>query len=132
MGDTISRGWGMKYHPDEWPDAQKQPTFDPQMGFPAPRKERQMEISWEEMEKAGLDYQERDFCAHILVKFYKCREQHAPLTSYMCGHIKHEYEACEYQDYILRMKEYERERRLMLRAKRIQEREANANTTVVA
>ena len=41
------------------------------------------------------------------------------LFGWRCNHIKHEVDHCLNEDYRLRMMEYERERRLRKRAKRI-------------
>ena len=44
---------------------------------------------------------------------------------YRCSGIRHEAAHCHNEDYIIRMKEYERERRLRKRAKRIAEKQAS-------
>jgi len=40
-------------------------------------------------------------------------------SSYYCMGLKHEYHECEKDDYTLRLKEYERERRLLARERRL-------------
>lgn len=52
---------------------------------------------------------------YLLLKYNACRRDVFPLL-YKCAHDKHVYEACEHEDFVLRMKEYERERRLLVRA----------------
>lgn len=99
------------------PDYTKESTFDPLYGFPEGRKERVMVATYEEMESAKLPMEDRDYCAHLLIKHMACRQEVWPLA-YKCAHEKHEFLNCQYDDYVLRMKEHERERRLLERAKR--------------
>jgi len=103
--------------PDTVPKPDEGPTFDPLYGFSAGRKERQMKVTEEEMEAAGLIATERDYCAHALIDFVKCRKQKFPYIA-ACKHEKHLWEECQFDDYVLRMKEYERERRLRERRKK--------------
>jgi len=103
--------------PDTMPNFRAGPTFDPLYGFPQGRHERKMVATEEEMEAAGLPAEERDYCAHHLIDFMKCRKEKFPWVV-SCKHEKHIYEECQYNDYVLRMKEYEREKRLLERRKR--------------
>jgi NADH dehydrogenase (ubiquinone) 1 beta subcomplex subunit 7 len=103
--------------PDTTPNHKAPPTFDPLYGFPHGRQERKMQVTEEEMEAAGLIGEERDYCAHLLIDFFKCRKQKFPYVA-ACKHEKHVWESCQYEDFVLRMKEYERERRLLERRKR--------------
>ncbi|XP_064094191.1 NADH dehydrogenase [ubiquinone] 1 beta subcomplex subunit 7-like [Macrobrachium nipponense] len=103
--------------PNVTPDYTKGATFDPLYGFPEGRKERAMVATVEEMDSAKIPLENRDYCAHLLIKHMACRQKVWPLA-YKCAHEKHEYLNCEYDDYVLRMKEFERERRLLERAKR--------------
>ena len=103
--------------PDTTPSPFNDSTFDPNYGFSNGRKERVMHATVEEMEDAGLTAEERDYCAHKLIDFMKCRKQKFPYAA-ACKHQKHEWEQCEYEDYVLRMKEFEREKRLLERRKR--------------
>ncbi|CAD5210911.1 unnamed protein product [Bursaphelenchus xylophilus] len=118
MGQKLSISVRDYIHPLESPRTDRPPTFDPLAGFPKGRKEREMKATWEEMNRWGLSPGERDYCAHILIDVYKCRREWAPLAAHPCSDIKHKYDLCEYDDYILRMKEYERERRLLARKRR--------------
>ncbi|XP_072023263.1 NADH dehydrogenase [ubiquinone] 1 beta subcomplex subunit 7-like [Amphiura filiformis] len=104
-------------NPDTSPDIYNMPTFDPLYGFPEGRKERVMVATQQEMNDARLPLDKRDFCAHFLIDFYKCRQAEFPNLS-ACMGKKHDYDQCEYQDYVMRMKEYEREKRLLQRSKR--------------
>ncbi|CAL4063667.1 unnamed protein product [Meganyctiphanes norvegica] len=99
------------------PDYTKEATFDPTLGYPEGRKERVMVATQEEMEKAKIPLAERDYCAHLLINYRNCRQNVWPFA-YQCAHEKHEYLNCQYDDYVLRMKEHEREHRLLERAKR--------------
>uniref|UniRef100_A0A182NH91 NADH dehydrogenase [ubiquinone] 1 beta subcomplex subunit 7 n=1 Tax=Anopheles dirus TaxID=7168 RepID=A0A182NH91_9DIPT len=100
-----------------------EPSFDPNLGFPNGRKERVMIATEEEMEAAKLPLEARDYCAHKLIQYRACRSDVWP-WAYKCAHEKHEYLNCEYDDYILRLKEYEREKRLLQRKLKIEKKQA--------
>lgn len=104
-------------YPDVTPDYSKPPTFDPLYGFENGRKPRKALITAEEMEVAQIKPDQRDYCAHHLIDFYKCRREKFPWV-HGCKHDLHVWNECQFEDYVLRMKEYERERRLKERAKR--------------
>ncbi|KAK7487512.1 hypothetical protein BaRGS_00021214 [Batillaria attramentaria] len=112
-------------HPDTAPDFTKPPTFDPHVGFPNGRKERTIQATREELDAAGVPLDRRDYCVDYFLKLLRCRDQNFPRTVSSCHHEKHDYEVCQYEDYVLRMKEYEREKRLKEREKRIQEMQEN-------
>ncbi|XP_076062681.1 NADH dehydrogenase (ubiquinone) B18 subunit [Oratosquilla oratoria] len=103
--------------PQTCPNYTEAPSFDPVAGFPDGRKERVMVATQEEMESAKLPLKDRDYCAHLAIKYQACKHNVWPFV-YQCAHEKHDYLNCEYDDYVLRMKEYERERRMLERAKR--------------
>ncbi|XP_059472465.1 NADH dehydrogenase [ubiquinone] 1 beta subcomplex subunit 7 [Neocloeon triangulifer] len=111
--------WSSYREPERFPDITKPPTFDPMFGFPNGRKPREMIASQEEMVAAKLELDERDYCAHKLIDFRKCRSENWPWVA-NCKHEKHEYLTCQFDDYVLRMKEYEREKRLKARQHRIE------------
>ncbi|KAF9824838.1 hypothetical protein SFRURICE_018037 [Spodoptera frugiperda] len=94
------------------------PTFDPQAGFNYQRKPREMVAREEDLVSAKIPVKYRDYCAHHLLEYQSCRYKNMPLL-YKCAHEKHAYLICEKDDYVIRMKEFERERRLRLREKRI-------------
>ncbi|VDQ10258.1 unnamed protein product [Trichobilharzia regenti] len=73
---------------------------------------RVTELTEEEMMAAGLKSHERDYCAHILVAFRKCQREHV-VPAFYCSDLRHMYLNCHEEDRLLRMKEYERERRLL-------------------
>uniref|UniRef100_A0A0K8RBL0 NADH dehydrogenase [ubiquinone] 1 beta subcomplex subunit 7 n=1 Tax=Ixodes ricinus TaxID=34613 RepID=A0A0K8RBL0_IXORI len=102
------------------------PSFDPMLGFPNGRKRREMVATEAELESARIPPKNRTYCAHKLIEFKACRKDHFPLV-YRCQHEKHEYEDCMYQDYLIRYKEYERERRLRAREEQRRRKQAAEN-----
>ncbi|XP_069351477.1 NADH dehydrogenase [ubiquinone] 1 beta subcomplex subunit 7-like [Eulemur rufifrons] len=106
------------------PDPLRMPTFPPLYGFPE-RKERVMVATQQEMNDAQLTLQQRDYCAHYLIRLLKCKRDSFP-NFLACKHEQHDWNYCEHLDYVMRMKEYERERRLLQRKKRREKREAEA------
>ncbi|VCX36770.1 unnamed protein product [Gulo gulo] len=109
--------------PSGEPDPQRMPTFPPDYGFPG-RKEREMVATQQQMNDAQLVLQQRDYCAHYLIRLLKCKRDSFP-NFLACKHEQHDWEYCEHLDYVMRMKEYERERRLLQRKKRREQREAD-------
>jgi len=111
-------------HPDTAPKWSEPPTFDPLAGFPDGRKERTVKATREDMDRANLPLERRDYCVDSYLTFLRCREQTFPRVVSGCHHEKHEYDQCQYEDFVMRMKEYEREKRMKERAKRIAARAA--------
>ncbi|KAK7161112.1 hypothetical protein R3I94_003943 [Phoxinus phoxinus] len=103
---------------DVAPDPRKPSEYDPNLGF-GERKERVMVATQEQMNQAMLPVEQRDYCAHHLIKLMKCKRDNFP-NFLACKHERHDWDYCEHVDYVMRMKEYERERRLNLRKKRIE------------
>ncbi|XP_034263314.1 NADH dehydrogenase [ubiquinone] 1 beta subcomplex subunit 7 isoform X1 [Pantherophis guttatus] len=108
------------------PDISALPTFDAHLGLPE-RKERVMIATHQEMNDAQIPYKFRDYCAHHYITWMKCRRDTYPFSINGCKHQEHEWKYCEHLDYVMRMKEFERERRLLARKKRIEEQ---ANITI--
>ncbi|KAI5089759.1 NADH dehydrogenase [ubiquinone] 1 beta subcomplex subunit 7 [Silurus meridionalis] len=104
---------------DATPDPKGRFQHDPQFGFTEERKEREPVATQEQMNLAMLPLEQRDYCAHHLIKLMKCKRDNFP-NFLACKHERHDWDYCEHQDYVMRMKEYERERRLNLRKKRIE------------
>ena len=52
------------------------------------------------------------------------QRKYAPFAGHACAAARHTYEQCEYEDYLIRIKEYERERRLLQRMRRKQKKAA--------
>ncbi|CAM4606365.1 NADH dehydrogenase [ubiquinone] 1 beta subcomplex subunit 7 [Lepidochelys kempii] len=107
---------------DVEPDPLRMPSFDPGLGF-AERKERVMVATQQQMNDAQLPLDQRDYCAHYLIKLMKCKRDNFP-NFLACQHERHDWDYCEHLDYVMRMKEFERERRLLVRKKRLEQEEA--------
>lgn len=105
------------------PDPLRMPTFPPDYGFPG-RKEREMVATQQEMNDAQLVLKQRDYCAHHLIRLLKCKRDSFP-NFLACKHEQHDWDHCEHLDYVMRMKEYERERRLLQRKNRREQRAAD-------
>uniref|UniRef100_A0A0N5A7R3 NADH dehydrogenase [ubiquinone] 1 beta subcomplex subunit 7 n=1 Tax=Syphacia muris TaxID=451379 RepID=A0A0N5A7R3_9BILA len=118
MGTKLSVSYEGTARPEIAPRLDRPPTFDPLYGFPRGRKPREMKASWEEMNDWDLTFGQRDYCAHLLIDLKRCQVQNAPIAGYMCDDARHAYDKCEYDDYLMRIKEFERERRLLKRMER--------------
>ncbi|KHJ94770.1 NADH-ubiquinone oxidoreductase B18 subunit [Oesophagostomum dentatum] len=77
-----------------------------------------MKVTWEEMDQYNLKPGQRDYCAHLLIPLMKCQRDNAPFAGHMCDTERNAWDKCEYEDYIMRIKEFERERRLLMRKQR--------------
>uniref|UniRef100_C1BQ07 NADH dehydrogenase [ubiquinone] 1 beta subcomplex subunit 7 n=1 Tax=Caligus rogercresseyi TaxID=217165 RepID=C1BQ07_CALRO len=95
------------------------PTFDPNLGFEKGRKQRVVPMTETEMAAAHIPPKERGYCADTYMKHRACLRNNMPF-SYFCRHEMHNYHHCMEDDYIMRFKEYEREKRLRTREQRIQ------------
>jgi NADH dehydrogenase (ubiquinone) 1 beta subcomplex subunit 7 len=51
----------------------------------------------EEMQSAKLALEDRDYCAHMLLKYRSCRADKAPWL-WRCAHEKHQFLQCEYEE----------------------------------
>ncbi|XP_034960699.2 NADH dehydrogenase [ubiquinone] 1 beta subcomplex subunit 7 [Zootoca vivipara] len=113
------------------PDPLKMPTFDPHYGFREERKERVMIATQQQMNDAQLPLDLRDYCAHYFLKLAKCKRDKFP-NIFGCKHERHDWDYCEHLDYVMRMKEFERERRLLARKKRIEQKAKKAEAAAAA
>ncbi|KAK5979239.1 NADH dehydrogenase ubiquinone 1 beta subcomplex subunit 7 [Trichostrongylus colubriformis] len=118
MGTKLSVSIEGATKPEIAPRTDRPPTFDPQFGFEKPRKVREMKATWEEMEQFKLTAGQRDYCAHHLIELMKCQRANAPFAGHMCDDKRNAWDKCEYEDYLMRIKEFERERRLLMRKQR--------------
>lgn len=107
-------GYNKYFYPEITPGPKQKPTFDPEYGFKSKRKERVMIATEAEMRSAKLRLKDRDYCAHKLIEYQACRKDKWPFVV-RCAHEKHSYLNCQYDDFVLRMKEFEREKRLRLK-----------------
>nr|CAI5868180.1 unnamed protein product [Callosobruchus analis] len=118
MGNTVvsyaTSGFNLLLHPEVTPSPLEEPTFDPLLALRGAEKKEVMIATEEEMRSAMIPLEDRDYCAHHLLKYRGCRKEYWPWV-YKCHHEKHAYLNCKYDDFVIRMKEYERERRLRVR-----------------
>ncbi|OXA56269.1 NADH dehydrogenase [ubiquinone] 1 beta subcomplex subunit 7 [Folsomia candida] len=93
-------------------------SAEPNYGFEGKqRKERVPPMTLAEMASAKIEPKYRDFCVHKLTALKKCNKDNFPWTM-PCANARHALFECQYEDYLIRMKEYERERRLLHRKQR--------------
>ncbi|KZC08755.1 PREDICTED: NADH dehydrogenase [ubiquinone] 1 beta subcomplex subunit 7 [Dufourea novaeangliae] len=104
----------------DYPESCMPPTFDPMLGFANGRKERVMPVTDEELRAAKVPPRFRDYCADKYIDCLVCQRKHMP-NLMKCKGVQHKYAECVRDDYVLRMKEYERERRLLRRQKQKEE-----------
>jgi len=57
-------------------------------------------LTMEQMEAACIDPEWRDYCAHHLVEFDKCRRDHFPWVI-ACAPQKHAWQQCQVEEYVL-------------------------------
>nr|XP_008171658.1 NADH dehydrogenase [ubiquinone] 1 beta subcomplex subunit 7 [Chrysemys picta bellii] len=82
-----------------------------------------MVATQQQMNDANLPLEMRDYCAHYLIKLLKCKRDSFP-NFLACDDEKHDWDYCQHLDYVMRMKEFERERRLLVRKKRLEQKAA--------
>ena len=51
----------------------------------------------QEMQAAGLEARDRDYCAHKFIDVKACKRENFPWTV-ACSHLLHEYEQCEFDE----------------------------------
>ena len=114
MGNGIT----LALKPEVTPSPNQESQFDPLYGFPNGRKERGksrikkmynnfclcleniflvMIATEEEMISAKLPLENRDYCAHLAIKFQQCRKEVWP-WAWKCAPEKHEYLSCQYEE----------------------------------
>lgn len=103
-----------------------EPTFNPNAGFDFKRRFREMYVCEDSLISARIPPKFRDYCAHTLLDYQVCRYKHFPFV-YRCAHDRHRYLNCEHADYVMRMKEFERERRLREREIRVKDIKPQTN-----
>uniref|UniRef100_A0A6G1S7M7 NADH dehydrogenase [ubiquinone] 1 beta subcomplex subunit 7 n=1 Tax=Aceria tosichella TaxID=561515 RepID=A0A6G1S7M7_9ACAR len=120
MGILDTVGWFLSPHlwrQDE-PDGHSPIKYDPQFGFKEPREERKIPMTKEEMDSCNLEPTARDFCAHIQIQWRTCIKANMPFW-YKCKGLKKELNHCYWEEKIHDMKEFEREKRLNARERRL-------------
>ncbi|CAH3018828.1 unnamed protein product, partial [Porites evermanni] len=68
-----------------------------------------MKVTQKEMADAKLPLSGRDYCAHLLIPLLKCRKE-TYMVPWKCHHEKHLWERCEYDDFMYRVREKERQK----------------------
>ncbi|XP_014209481.1 NADH dehydrogenase [ubiquinone] 1 beta subcomplex subunit 7 [Copidosoma floridanum] len=121
MGNMVVRTWDNFWEPELQPVPYGPTTFDPNFGFNGERKERVMIATEQELRAAKIPKEKWDYCAHLLLEVERCRADNFPFV-WNCKPQAHDVSNCYYDDYVLRMKEFERERRLRHRAARLAEK----------
>ncbi|CDW58028.1 NADH dehydrogenase 1 beta subcomplex subunit 7 [Trichuris trichiura] len=132
MGQFWSSAYEGWKDPSIKPDRVKPPVFDPLYGFPRGRKKREMVATDEEMDRWKLHPRERDYCAHFLIDHLRCMDHYRPWAYWNCKHERHALEKCQWEDMLLRMKEYERERRLLKREKALKKKSTSSGSAMPA
>lgn len=56
------------------------------------------------MVREGVPLQWRDYCAHKLIPLNKCRQKNFYLP-FRCEELRHDYEKCQYEQYMRRVGE---------------------------
>lgn len=74
----------------------------------------------EELDSANFHWRYRDNCAHIRLQLQGCIYYNQPLY-YRCKAIKHELGDCYLEEHVHDMKEFEREKRLNARERRLKQ-----------
>lgn len=112
MGREFENAAAKCTNPDVWPNPLELQSYPPNLGFKGQeRQERKITATEQQMYSAKIPIEDRDFCADFLLKYAGCRKREWPWVA-RCYEIKEEFLQCKYEDYVLRMKEYERERRI--------------------
>eukprot|EP00591_Stephanopyxis_turris_P010393 CAMPEP_0195522496 /NCGR_PEP_ID=MMETSP0794_2-20130614/20716_1 /TAXON_ID=515487 /ORGANISM="Stephanopyxis turris, Strain CCMP 815" /LENGTH=79 /DNA_ID=CAMNT_0040652263 /DNA_START=64 /DNA_END=303 /DNA_ORIENTATION=- len=62
-----------------------------------------MKCTEEQMARHKIPVAYRDYCAHLLIRLNKCREQSLYMP-WKCEHERHSYEVCEYKEFKRRQK----------------------------
>eukprot|EP00276_Gloeochaete_wittrockiana_P018787 CAMPEP_0184346898 /NCGR_PEP_ID=MMETSP1089-20130417/15086_1 /TAXON_ID=38269 ORGANISM="Gloeochaete wittrockiana, Strain SAG46.84" /NCGR_SAMPLE_ID=MMETSP1089 /ASSEMBLY_ACC=CAM_ASM_000445 /LENGTH=83 /DNA_ID=CAMNT_0026677761 /DNA_START=24 /DNA_END=275 /DNA_ORIENTATION=- len=68
------------------------------------KRVRVMPVTLEELDDASIPLNSRDYCSHILIQLNNCRSETFSLP-WKCGDLRHEYERCQYVEYLRRTEE---------------------------
>uniref|UniRef100_A0A8D8M4B1 NADH dehydrogenase [ubiquinone] 1 beta subcomplex subunit 7 n=1 Tax=Cacopsylla melanoneura TaxID=428564 RepID=A0A8D8M4B1_9HEMI len=125
MGGVVSHQYNLYFNQDVTPFPLDGIKHDPLFGF-EDRPVKVMKATEEEMASCKLPQYKRDYCAHKLINYKKCYADNIPWVQ-NCEHEVHEYNDCLYAELVDTYKDYERERRLLVRAQRIAAKKAKEN-----
>lgn len=103
---------------DDEPDTFTPIKYHPQFGFDGKREKRQIPLSMEEMDSASMESEARNHCASIQLEYRSCIRSNRPWW-FRCKGLDHELHDCFVQELVHDMKEFEREKRLNRRERRI-------------
>ena len=78
-------------------------SYPTNYGFSGERVERKMIATEDEMVKAKVPLKHRDYCAHYYINFLKCNRDRGALDFWACDHEKHDWEHCQYDDFVMRL-----------------------------
>ncbi|XP_058677392.1 NADH dehydrogenase [ubiquinone] 1 beta subcomplex subunit 7 isoform X1 [Ammospiza caudacuta] len=92
---------------------------------PVPSLVTVMVASASQLSDARVPLEQRDFCGHHLVRLLRCQRDNFPVP-WGCHALRHAWDSCQHEDYVMRMKEFERERRLRLRQQRLRKRHGDS------
>ncbi|NXR88034.1 NDUB7 dehydrogenase, partial [Hypocryptadius cinnamomeus] len=84
-----------------------------------------MVASAAQLAQARVSLEQRDFCGHHLLRLLRCHRDNFPVP-WGCHALRHAWDSCQHEDYVMRMKEFERERRLRLRQQRLRQRHGDS------
>ena len=73
MGSTASNFVTTFTEPRTTPEFEVKPTFDPQVGFSAPRKERVVPVTREDVYNAKISKEDSDVCVGLLIDLMRCK-----------------------------------------------------------
>lgn len=118
MGQMLSTAFAPHLWREDEPDSFAPYKYDHRFGFEETRKQKQMTATEQEMDSANLEIQARDFCAKSKIEFRGCVDAHYPFW-FQCKGLYREVGDCYEQERIHDMKEFEREKRLNARERRI-------------
>lgn len=75
----------------------------------------------EEMDSAGLEWNRRDYCSHLQLEHRGCITYNQPWY-FRCKGIEHQLMNCYLEEHVHDMKEFEREKRLNARERKLKEK----------
>ncbi|XP_056366540.1 NADH dehydrogenase [ubiquinone] 1 beta subcomplex subunit 7 [Oenanthe melanoleuca] len=101
------------------PDPLHMPSFPAELGLPR-RQPRAAVASAAQLAQGRVPLEQRDYCSHHLLRLLRCHRDNFPVP-WGCHRLRHAWDACQHEDYVMRMKEFERERRLLQRQKRLRQ-----------
>ncbi|NXR52473.1 NDUB7 dehydrogenase, partial [Hippolais icterina] len=84
-----------------------------------------MVASAAQLAQGHVPLEQRDYCGHHLLRLLRCHRDNFPVP-WGCHALRHAWDSCQHQDYVMRMKEFERERRLRQRQQRLRRRRGDS------